>query len=103
MSSKPWEVGGKGVLDELHVHRVGQAVEVVPFGNKQVLGFCLFGGYGVQIVVDAAAANAALPGLLQSGQYLLRLKVRKIQVLGQLLNRLRRGISFYTDGQVAAR
>ena len=68
--------------------------------NKQVLGFGLFGGYGVQIVVDAAAANAALPGLRQSGQYLLRLKVRKIQVLGQLLNRLRRGISFYTDGKL---
>ena len=55
---KPREAGGKGVLDELHAHRVGQAVEVVLIGNKQVLGFGLFGGYGVQIVVDAAAAGA---------------------------------------------
>ena len=95
-------MGGKRILDELHVYRVGQAVEVVQTGNQQVPGFGLFGGDGVQIVVDAAAANAAVPGLLQSGQYLVGLKVRKIQVLGQRLNCLRRGISFDTDGQVAA-
>ncbi len=71
-------------------------------GNKQVPGFGLFGSDSVQIVMNAAAANAAVSGLLQSGQGLLRLKVRKIQVLGQRLNDLRSGISFESDGQVAA-
>ena len=53
--------------------------------------------------MDASTSNTPLPGLFQGSEDLFGRQINKIQVLGQIIHHLRRGIGLQAYREVAAR